>query len=216
MIQLFCGYDPREAVGYHTFCHSVVKRATAPVNFTPLSSMGLPQGSNTFTLSRFLVPYLMGFQGHAIFCDASDMLMLADIAELDALYDPTFAVQVVKHEYQTRHKMKYMGTEMQCPNRDYSRKNWASVMLINCAHEDWRTATPESIASTPALEWLQFKNIADVGAIPAEWNCLVDEGQDSTNAKLLHWTAGIPCFPMYANAPRAEDWNQAHKEMLYV
>ena len=28
MIHLFCGYDEREAVGYHVFCQSVVARAS--------------------------------------------------------------------------------------------------------------------------------------------------------------------------------------------
>lgn len=158
----------------------------------------------------------MGFDGRAIFADASDMLMLSDIAELDSMFDKTFAVQVVKHNYKTRHKLKYVGTDMQCPNRDYDRKNWASVMLINCGHESWKVATPENIASKPALDWLQFKHIDSIGEIPAEWNCLVDEGQNSDGAKLLHWTAGIPCFPMYANAPRAKDWNEAHREMAEV
>jgi hypothetical protein len=38
------------------------------------------------------VPRLMDYKGHAVFADASDMLMLGDLAELDALFDPTYAV----------------------------------------------------------------------------------------------------------------------------
>jgi hypothetical protein len=43
-------------------------------------------------LSRFLVPWLCNFKGHAIFADGSDMICLADIAELDSLFDPSKAV----------------------------------------------------------------------------------------------------------------------------
>ncbi len=62
MIHLFCGYEPRESIGYHVFCHSVISKASVPVSFIPLSSMGMAEGSNAFTMSRFLIPYLMGLQ----------------------------------------------------------------------------------------------------------------------------------------------------------
>lgn len=155
MINLFCGYDARESDGYAVFCHSVISRASKPVSFIPLSSMGLPQGTNTFTLSRFLVPWLMGYEGHAIFADASDMLMLEDVAELDSLFDKRKAVQVVKHaDYETLHQRKYVGTEMECENRNYSRKNWASLMLINCGHPLWSETNPVSLSESKPLPWL--------------------------------------------------------------
>lgn len=216
MIHLFCGYDERESIGFSVFAHSVIARASKPVAITPLSSMGLPQGSNTFTLSRFLVPYLMGFKGHAIFVDGCDMLMLGDIAELDALFDNRFAVQVVQHEeYATRHRRKYVGTPMECQNRNYGRKNWASAMIVNCEHLLWIGVGPDQVAKCLPLPLLQFFGLdgTTVGALPAEWNVLVDEGQDGAAAKLLHWTAGIPAFDHYRNAPRAELWHAERAAM---
>ena len=119
MINLFCGYDYRESIGWHVFVASVLARTSRPVAIYRLDSCGLPQGSNAFSLSRFMVPALMEFHGRAIFADGADMLMQADIAELDALFDATKAVQVVKQgQYRTRHKIKYIGTSMQCPNVD--------------------------------------------------------------------------------------------------
>lgn len=204
MIRLFCGYDDREAVGFHVFVQSVIHRASVPVSITPLASMGLPVGSNNFTLSRFLVPYLMGYTGHAIFADSSDMLMLGDVAELDSLFDPQFSVQVVKHpNYQTRHPKKYVGTPMECANRDYARKNWASLMIVNCAHPDWRGVDPKR--ENP-LDLLQLNHCANIGDLPSEWNRLVDEGQSPDGAKIMHWTAGIPSFGHYKDAPGAEAW----------
>ena len=209
MIDLFCGYDKREAVGFHTFCASVMERASQTVSIHPLAAMGLPEGSNNFTISRFLVAYLMGFRGRAIFADACDMLMLADVAELDALFDPKYAVQVVKHgDYTSQHERKYVGTEMECDQSNYSRKNWASVMLVNCAHSAWFAMTPKMISMAEPIDLLQFKFFEDkeIGALPPEWNVLIDEGHERQGAKLLHWTAGIPTFKHYRNARASKDW----------
>lgn len=216
MVKIFCGYDPREAIGFHVFAHSVIQRASQPVEIIPLAAMGLPQGSNTFTLSRFLVPYLSGFNGRAIFADACDMLMLGDVAELDALFDPAFAVQVVKHpDYVSEHERKYIGTEMECEQSNYCRKNWASLMIVNCGHQAWKDQE-EFLERLPALHHLQFKGFDDeeIGALPPEWNVLVDEGQDDAAAKVLHWTAGIPTFKHYKNARRSKDWFAAHDEVV--
>jgi hypothetical protein len=208
MIRLFCGFDQREEPGLHVFVSSVLHHASVPVSFTPLTSQGLKQGSNEFTLSRFLVAKLCEFSGRAIFCDGSDMLALTDFAELDALFDPRYAVQVVKHpEYLSLHERKYVGTELECNQSNYARKNWASVMLVNCAHPVWKGVRKFIVEAKP-LNTLQFSFLADelIGELPAAWNVLVDEAQENAGAKILHWTAGVPHFSHYASAERAEDW----------
>lgn len=216
MIQLFCGYDEREAVGFHVFVHSVIKRATTPVSIIPLAAMGLPQGSNSFTLSRFLIPYLMGYQGTAIFADASDMLMLGDIAELAGMYDERYAVQVVKHsDYISRHQRKYIGTPMECEQSNYPRKNWASLMLINCGHEMWRSVNPAFLAQSYAVNTLMLSHCSDaIGELPDCWNRLIDEGHSLSDAKILHWTAGIPAFEHYRSSPGSDAWLSERNEML--
>lgn len=214
MINLFCGYDKRETDGFHVFTHSVISRASVPVSIVPLAGMGMPAGSNAFTLSRFMVPWLMGYQGPAIFCDASDMLMLGDVAELHALFDDRYAIQVVKHpSYRTKHRTKYRGTDMECPNMDYERKNWASVAIFNCAHPAWQNLEGKLYDMTP-LALLQLGFLADyeIGELPDTWNRLVDEGQYVAGANLCHWTAGMPGFPAYADAPGAELWHAARNE----
>lgn len=213
MIHIFCGYDRREAIGFHVFVHSVIARTSAPVSIVPLAAMGLPEGSNAFTQSRFLVPKLMRYSGHAIFADASDMLAMENIAELDALFDPRFAIQVVKHaDYKTRHKTKYRGTAMECPNMNYPRKNWASVCIFNCEHPAWQLVD----ASDPSLIGLKFLPDDLIGELPAEWNRLVDEGHSTAEAKILHWTAGVPAFEAYRDAPAAEAWHSAKRQMEIV
>lgn len=217
MIDLFCGYDAREAIGFHVFVASVLKLASVPVAIHALDAKGLPQGSNSFTFSRFLVPHLMGFKGRAIFADACDMLMLADIAELDSLFDPQYAVQVVQHpEYQSLHARKYVGTEMECEQSNYSRKNWASMMLINCEHPAWAGMTPQRICNAKPLELLQlgFALTNEIGSIPDQWNRLFDEGQSVDAAALGHWTAGTPAFAHYETSPGAELWFAQRDAML--
>ena len=158
MIPIYVGYDSGESVAYHVFCQSVISKASVPVSFHPLSLNMLDykethtDGSNAFIYSRFLVPHLQGYQGWAIFCDG-DMILNADIAELWALRDPYMAVQVVKHDYKTKHHTKYLGAK----NEDYPRKNWSSVMLINCSHFAWRLITPVSVCTYSGVISLHAK-----------------------------------------------------------
>lgn len=219
MINLFCGHDQREAIGWHVFAQSVIARASKPVALIPLSSMGLSHGSNAFTLSRFMIPWIMDFKGHAIFADASDMLMLGDVAELDGLFNPQFSVQVVMHKnYATKHKTKYKGTDMECPNMDYPRKNWTSLMILNCEHPSWANVGPMSLDNLPALDSLQLKNCDDyeIGELPDCWNRLVDEGHEIAGAKLCHWTAGMPGFAHYREAHGAEHWHKERATMEFI
>lgn len=210
MNPIFCGYDSREAIGYQVFSHSLINEARRPAAMVALSSRGMPVGSNAFTVSRFLVPHLCKFKGRAVFLDASDMLLRADIAELFDLFDPKFAVQVVRHsDYTSRHQRKYIGSVMETAQSNYERKNWASVMLINCAHPAWRDFSPTMVSSCRPLDLLQFVFFKDelIGALPNAWNRLVDEGQSVAGAKLLHFTAGLPCLPAYAKTPGAGLWH---------
>lgn len=208
MINLFYGFDRREEPGSHVFLSSVMQHAAAPLNFIPLTSRGLEQGTNEFTLSRFLAPSLCEFRGHSIFVDGADMIMLDDIAKLDTLFDPRYAVQVVKHaDYISRHARKYVGSGMECEQSNYARKNWASVMLFNNEHPAWIDLT-RALPKLRKIDVLQFRFLSDddIGSLPPEWNVIVDEGHTHPDAKILHWTAGIPFFPHYADAPRAAEW----------
>lgn len=218
-VPIYYGFDSREEIGAHTFCSSVIHRSSVPVALIPLHlpmfegfyRAGHRDGSNAFIYTRFLIPYLQLYRGWAIFCDGADMVVKADIAELWALRDDYKAVLVAPHDYKTKHLRKYVGTAMEADNHDYPRKNQSSVMLINCSHFAWRQMTPDKVAAMSGSELHQFAWIPDeqVGKLPLEWNWLADEQGPSADAKLLHWTAGIPGFPHYSNAPHAADWAAA-------
>jgi lipopolysaccharide biosynthesis glycosyltransferase len=217
--RIFVGFDQREAVAYHTFCQSVISRATVPVAFVPLAKKPLSGifdregGSNDFTYSRFLVPYLCDFKGWALFCDG-DMVVNEDIAALFARADPTKAVMVVKHQYKTKHPVKYLGAK----NEDYPCKNWSSVILWNCEHPANRALTPSTVKTlSPAMLhrfwWIQSGSIGD---LPKTWNWLVSEYDRNDDANLHHYTIGTPCFSEYADCDNADRWHAAHQEMTHA
>lgn len=215
MIRLFIGFDPREAVAFHTFAQSVLEHASQPVSFTPLVLQALPgyrethkDGSNTFIYSRFLTPYLCGFDGWAIFADG-DMICRADIAELWERRDAGKAVQVVQHDYQTKASTKYLGNK----NQNYPRKNWSSVVLWNCSHPKHRVLVPEFVMNQTGayLHRFSWLDDAEIGALGREWNWLTTEYEDNYDAKLLHYTLGTPCFKDYWNADMSDEWHAAHQ-----
>ena len=113
IIDIVVGFDPREAVAYHTFAQSVIAKSSSPTRFLPLNISSLSNyqelhkdGSNDFIYSRFLVPYLKGFKGWAIYADG-DMVCLEDIKKLWDVRDERYAIQVVKHNYKTKMRNKY-------------------------------------------------------------------------------------------------------------
>jgi len=213
-IPVFVGYDPREAVAYHTCANSIIRHASRPVAIIPLA-LNLfddykethTDGSNHFIYSRFLVPHLMEYSGHAIFIDG-DMIVRSDIVELWEQRDVTKDVQVVKHNYRTRMTEKYLGA----PNEDYPRKNWSSVILWNCNSFPNRRLTPNFVQQSTGSFLHRFTWLDDerIGELPREWNWLPDEYGPNPDAKLLHYTLGTPCFHEFATTPMADEWHREH------
>jgi hypothetical protein len=206
MIRVFCGYDPREAVGFHVFTESLIRTSSVPIAIIPVQG-DQKDGTNAFTYARFLVPHLCSFDGMAIFVDGSDMLMRQDIADLVSLYDPKYAVQVIQHDYHTTHERKYLGTDMEADNRDYPRKNWSSVVLWNCEHPRNRWMTPQNLKGENGSYLHRFSWLKDeeIGTLPAKWNVLVGE-VDSDNAAIAHYTLGIPSIWAYQGCKYSGDW----------
>jgi lipopolysaccharide biosynthesis glycosyltransferase len=214
-IPVFVGYDPREAIAYHTCANSIIRNSSRPVAIVPVAlnlfqdySETHTDGSNHFIYTRFLVPYLCDFAGHAIFIDG-DMIVRGDIAELWDLRDASKDVQVVKHDYKTRMPVKYLGAK----NEDYPRKNWSSVILWNCNSFPNRKLTPEFIQRSTGsflhrFSWLEDERIDE---LPPEWNWLPDEYGPNADAKLLHYTLGTPCFQEFADTPQGNEW---HRERI--
>lgn len=206
MIKIFLGYDPRESVAFHVASHSILRHASAPVSITPLVLSQLPltrriEGSTEFAFSRFLVPWLCGYQGRAIYADC-DILVREDIGQLMRRPDMTFsAVWVVKHKYQPKSSIKMDGQ----PQIPYDRKNWSSVMVFDCSR--CQMLTPHLVDTMPGLWLHQFKWLPDseIGELDPAWNFLVGE-QEGDYGKLLHYTQGGPWFKECESCDYAEEW----------
>lgn len=222
-IRVFIGYDPREAAAWHVLAHSIVSRCSMPVSIHPLALAGLqglitrernPLQSTDFAFSRFLTPYLAGFDGWAVFMDC-DMLVLDDFANLWNLRDERYAVQVVKHDYTPKTETKFLGQ----PQTKYEKKNWSSVMLMNATK--CKTLTPDYVNTATGLELHRFHWLEDeslIGEIPQRWNFLVGEYDpiDPSDISNLHFTLGGPYFDAYRDCDYAAQWFAEREAMLFA
>lgn len=223
MIRVFIGYDPREEVAFNVLARSIRTRASVPVSIVPLALNQLgnlmwrerdPLQSTDFSFSRFLVPKLCNYQGWAVFMDC-DMLMLDDIANLWSLRDDKYAVMCVQHDYKPKEGTKFLG-EVQT---QYEKKNWSSLMLMNC--DACHALTPEYVNTASGLDlhrfnWLESDDL--IGAIPGKWNHLVDYDPDlpAHSISNLHYTSGGPYFDDYRQCGYAENWMKEKESLLYV
>lgn len=222
-LRIFIGFDARETVAYHVLVHSIQARASRPISITPVDLRHLggvytrPHGqqSTAFTYSRFLVPWLCGFQGCALFMDC-DMLVKADIWDLyRATSTPEqarseTAVWVCPHDYTPRSGPKFLGE----PQVAYPRKNWSSVMLFNAAK--CRVLTPQYVNTAPPADLHRFAWLPaheQIGTLSLEWNWLVGEYDKNPEAKILHYTRGGPWFPEFADCDHADEWWREYEDL---
>jgi hypothetical protein len=219
--KIFIGFDSKEVVAYHVFAHSIIEHSSIPVTISPLALNNLggvftrernPLQSTEFSFSRFLVPYLSGFEGWSLFADC-DMLMRVDIARLWELRDDDYAVMCVKHDYTPKEDVKFLGNVQ----TKYEKKNWSSVVLFNNAK--CRALTPDFVNTATGLELHQFKWLESderIGGIPLAWNHLVGVYDHDPDAALVHFTEGGPYFSDYRDVDYAEEWFAARERMLQV
>lgn len=220
---IYVGWDSREDVAYQVCRHSILARASVPINVIPirqheLRERGLyaraqdPLQSTEFTYTRFFVPHLAGHKGWAIFCDC-DFLWLADVSELIALCDDRFAVMCVHHDHRPNERIKMDGRQQTL----YPRKNWSSLVLYNCGHPANRALTPELVnRETGAfLHRFQWLDDALIGAVPETWNWLEgwSEKPKTGHPKAVHYTRGGPWFDNWRDVDFAELWLAEAKKL---
>jgi lipopolysaccharide biosynthesis glycosyltransferase len=210
VIPIFIGYDSKVKIAYHVLAESILKNSSTPVTISPINLSNLkniytrkqdPLASTEFSFSRFLVPHLVNYNGWAIFMD-SDMVMLSDITELWNLRNEDYAIQVCKHDYTPNSKNKFLGNNQTI----YAKKNWSSLMLMDCSK--CKTLTPEYVNTRSGLELHQFKWLDEnlIGSIPLEWNWLVGEYPYKKEVHNIHFTEGGPYFKNYKNTEYADEW----------
>lgn len=225
-LRVFIGFDPREAEAYDVCAHSLRSHASVPIAIEPLElgslrARGLywrpddPRASTEFTYSRFLVPELTEFKGWALFCDC-DFLFRADVLQLLARANNKYSVMCVQHDHQPRTAEKMDGI----PQSTYPRKNWSSLMLINCEHRaTGRLNTTTVNRMDPGwLHQMRWATDDQIGALDEDWNWLVGvspttrSGITVEEPKAVHFTDGGPWFPKYRDVPFADEWRAMQAE----
>ena len=205
MLRIFIGYDSREAECADVLAYSLRRHTSIPLEIRYLNLADLdfrrpwdPLQSTEFTYTRFLVPWLCDYQGKAIFMDC-DMLCLGDIKELNDLDVDSYAVRVVQHDYRPSASIKMDGQVQTV----YPRKNWSSLILMNCAR--LRLWTKDVVETQSGASLHRFQDIPDelIGAIPPTWNTLdwMDE-----RTKLIHYTSGGPWFEQCRDHAYGDIW----------
>jgi hypothetical protein len=230
-VKVFIGFDGREKDAYLVAAHTLRKHASIQIEVEPLvleqlrwkrlynrphsidavgrlwDGISRAPMATEFALTRFLIPHLVGYRGWALFVDC-DFLFRADVAELFALANPAFAVQVVKRAQQPLDGTKMDG-QIQT---HYAKKNWSSFVLWNCAH-DAHAGTLERVNRWRGLWLHQFRwlqEAEDIGDLAPEWNWL--EGIDRAMPvppKAVHFTRGIPSMPGYEDSAYGDEWRAA-------
>ena len=227
MLHLYVGFDSKEQDAYDVCRESVLRHASIPVEVHPiiLNQLisagyydrewvesghqrvdvidGLPF-STDFSFSRFLVPFIhQGDSSWAVFCD-SDFFFRADIRELEELFDPVYAIQVVKHNYTPGEALKMSGLKQ----GTYEKKNWSSLVIWNTAHPSNENLTIEDVNKRPG-RWLhQFSWLdeSEIGGLPEEWNWLEGWSDIRMSPKVVHFTRGVPTHEGMTRIPYSGEW----------
>lgn len=228
---IWIGHDPREQDAFNVAVHSIRAQLSEPIEICAVAlptlfGHGLYQRptcrrdgklwdvisdapmSTEFAISRFFVPviatsYCREPSDLALFMDC-DMLARTDLVELFALADPTKAIQVVKHDYHPAGGVKMDGQVQ----TDYPCKNWSSVMLWNLRHPANSALTIAKLNTWAGRALHAFKWLDEslIGALPTSWNHLVGVNPPDPDAKLVHFTLGIPSMEGYATCEHAAEW----------
>lgn len=149
------------------------------------------QGATEFTYSRFLVPWLCNFEGWAMFCD-EDQVVTADVSELfEYCMDSPFASVYV--------------------NKKQPQFEWPSVMVFNCAQCE--ALTPEYIEDEDNLLF-DFDWANQIGDFPDEWNHFVGDASPRSDAKLYHFSRGIPWWRECRGYFEDSIWWDAYNAMI--
>jgi len=224
-LRIYIGWDRRETIAYDVAKFSLERRASIPVAVTPIKADDLrarglywrepdPLASTEFTYTRFLTPALAGYRGWALFCDC-DFLWLGDVAELLPFMQSSTGVYCVQHDYKPEEMIKMEGAVQ----TNYPRKNWSSLMLLNCDHPAVRTLTPEIVnrESGAYLHRMQWVDDSEIGALPMQWNWLEgwNEKPQRGTPKAVHFTRGGPWFANWQDVEYGDLW-RAERAMLHI
>ncbi|UUX48396.1 hypothetical protein NUH88_13335 [Nisaea acidiphila] len=217
-LRIFIGWDSREPIAYDVCVHSLERTSHGPLAIEPLKqdelrAQGLysrdidPLASTEFTYTRFLVPHLAGYEGWALFCDC-DFLWTRDVADLFAAATDDKALICVQHDYRPTERTKMDGKVQTV----YPRKNWSSMMLLNCGHPANAALTPDIVnrESGAFLHRFQWLDDSLIGGVDHTWNWLegwYDKPADGNPPAAIHYTRGGPWFDEWQDVDYGDLWS---------
>ncbi|MBX3482529.1 hypothetical protein [Phenylobacterium sp.] len=222
---IYIGYDPREAAAYSVAVSSLSRHLS---EFIPSHALVLDDVqarglyrrpterrdgrlwdvisdapmSTEHACARFLVKHLAK-GGWVLFMDG-DVLVRGDLAPLFDQFDPAMALYCVKHRYDPPAVGKMDG---QVQTR-YARKNWSSVMAINCDHPANRALSLDLINTAPGRDLHRLCWLPDelIGELSPAYNHLVGHNDGALDPLVVHFTEGLPDMPGYEDCAFAEEW----------
>lgn len=217
---VYIGWDEREQDAYSACVESLRTNTKGDIQIRPLKLHDLQASrsiyrqeffsnevvSTGFAFTRFLTPYLNGYQGWALFIDC-DFIFTKGLEELWALRDDKYSVMCVQHDYTPAQTIKMDG----CKQTAFPRKNWSSLMLFNCSHVDCLNLNPNTVsAGDPAfLHQMKWTDDKSIGQLSTTWNWLVGEYDKPTEdfiPNAIHFTNGCPSMPGYEHCDYADEF----------
>lgn len=231
---IWVGWDPREAAAFAVARASCRKHLNLPIPIygvvlDDLKAKGLytrpmemrPSAadkpimwdvisdapmSTQHACARFLIKETAA-SGWAMFCDG-DVLFRGNVGRLFERLDPKYAVYCVKHDYSAKPGVKMDGMIQ----TSYMKKNWSSVMIVNCDHKSNAGLTVELINSVPGRDLHRFcwLDEQEIGELDPEWNYLVGEPARPKleRVSIAHFTLGTPDMAGYENCEFADEWRK--------
>ena len=222
-MKIFIGYDSYYPEVYEVCKRSIQDMSVEEHEIFPLVKKDLinrelyyrePQGESTeFAFTRFLVPHLCNFEGHALFCDVDflwkcDPIEIADYVSVCCNAEE-HSIHVVKHpQLVTRPHGKMMDKT----NRPYDKKYWSSLMYFN--NEKCKRLNIDYVSTTEAgnlhgFKWLDSDD--QIGELPVAYNMLVGyyNFKDLPYTRLpkaIHFTDGGPWLKQYRDVDYAKEW----------
>jgi hypothetical protein len=121
------------------------------------------------------------------------MLVLCDIWELLDFWEPLYQIQCVKNERQ--------------------QFEWPSLMIFSNAR--CKLLTPDYI-NNESNKVNKIWDWAEVGALPKEYNHCIGYDDPRGDAKIVHFTQGIPCFKETVDSEYAQEWEDEMQSCLFT
>jgi hypothetical protein len=221
-INIFIGYDDAHPDAYNVCRDSILRDnkrydlEIRPINYNTVSDYCRVKDkteSTQFSFARFWTPWESSLEGVSIFVD-SDFVFLESIDNLIDLYDDRYAVMCCKHADYTPKGTVKMDGKLQS---QYPRKNWSSLIIFNNSHSANDALRPVLLntctgAYLHRFEWLKD---SEIGALPVEWNWLVDYYTETADSKpkALHYTDGGPWLDGYENCSYSDEWHAVYNKI---